>query len=257
MPASVAREWRTTLDGMRDAVCLINRDGRIRRCNEAMRKFLGKPYDAIVGQNCWKLIYGTRQAPRGCAITSRRRGKREIIVTRLLQHRWYQVSTDLIRDQQQRVVGGVHILADITELKRAEAHLQEYGRRLDLLHRIDRAILDVRHPAHVAADALRRLVQLAPGLIAGVTLFNLEAGQAELLAVANGRRGGRVGLRMALHDRWVHALRKGEAGPVPGMDAVLSTAQRRERAAGDPRCQKEARPGHAEPAAGRQGDHRL
>ena len=232
MPAAVAREWRATLDGMRDAVCLVNRDGSIRRCNEAMRKLLGKPFEAIIGKNCWKLVYGTRHAPRRCAITARRRGKSDKPITRYLHHRWYNVSTDLIRDPQQRVVGGVHILADITELKRAEARLQEYGRRLDLLHRIDRAILDVRHPAHVAADALRRLVQLAPGLAAGVTLFDLEAGQAELLAVANAHHWGRAGIRMALQARWVQALRKGEAGPVPGLDAILSPAQRRARAAG-------------------------
>ncbi len=232
MPPQVAREWRATLDGMRDAVCLVNRDGSVRRCNEAMRKFLRKPFDAIIGRNCWQLVYGHPHAPPRCAITARRRKQGAKPTTRYLRNRWYNVSTDLILDPRRRVVGGVHVLADITDLMQAEARLFEYGHRLDMLHRIDRAILEVRRPAQVAADALRRLAQLVPGLAAGVMLFDLEAGEAELLAVADGKLRDRLGARQPLDNRWVNALRKGEARPVPGLDVLLTLAQRRERSAG-------------------------
>jgi len=231
MPAYVAAEWRATLDGMRDIVCLLNRDGSIRRCNEAMRRFLRKSFAAIIGKNCWQLVYGSPHAPHGCAITALRRKKGGKPVQCFLHNRWYNVSTDIIHDRRGRVAGGVHSLVDITDLKQAETRLYEYGRRLDMLHRIDHAILEVRRPAQVATDALRRLAQLVPGLSAGVMLFERETAQAELLAVSDGNRD-RVGTRLPLTDRWVHALHKGDARPVPGLDVLLSAAQRQARAAG-------------------------
>ena len=131
MPSHVGREWRATLDGMRDAVCLINPDGVIRRCNESLRLLLDKPFDKIVGRNCWRLVYGSPQAPPGCAPGERRHGGRAKPVLRLVKGRWYHVSTEPIRDAGRRVTGGVHVMADVTDLKLAEARLREYGARLD------------------------------------------------------------------------------------------------------------------------------
>lgn len=128
-----AQEWRVTFDGMRDPVCLIDRKGHIRRCNRAMQRLLGLPYDALLGRSCWQLIYGRARPPAGCGIRDTRQKPRLQGKAMPVRGRWYEVTTDPIFDEQERLVGGVHTLSDITERKLAEERLKQYGEQLRAL----------------------------------------------------------------------------------------------------------------------------
>jgi len=76
-----------------------------------------------------------------------------------------------------------NVQRDITERKQAEAALQRYAVRMEILHNIDRAILSARSPEETAEAALSFIRQLIPGLRAGVTLLEPRTHQMVLLAV--------------------------------------------------------------------------
>ena len=130
-------EWRTTVDSMRDAVCLVDRNGRIQRCNSAMQKFLGIPFDQINGRNCWELVYGQQIAPVGCNLRSGLEFLRECEThTTNIRNRWYEISLTPIFNQAGCLAGAVHVMADITAMRRAEDDLRFYSRKQEqLLHR--------------------------------------------------------------------------------------------------------------------------
>ena len=43
-----AREWRATFDAIHDAVCLVDLQGRIRRCNQALCRWLGQDFASLI-----------------------------------------------------------------------------------------------------------------------------------------------------------------------------------------------------------------
>ncbi|MBW2739953.1 MAG: PAS domain-containing protein, partial [Deltaproteobacteria bacterium] len=59
--ASLA-QWRTTFDVINVAVCLLDMNGKILRCNKAMESLLKKPSEEIIGSTCWELVRGTEQS---------------------------------------------------------------------------------------------------------------------------------------------------------------------------------------------------
>ena len=50
-----AQQWRTTFDGINDFVSLLDLDGKILRCNMAMKDFVGKPFNEIINHSCWEI----------------------------------------------------------------------------------------------------------------------------------------------------------------------------------------------------------
>ncbi len=72
----------------------------------------------------------------------------------------------------------------IAERTRAEEALRRYAERLQTLREIDQAILAAQSPEEIAQTALRHLQKLVPCARASVALFDLEAHQAQVLAIA-------------------------------------------------------------------------
>lgn len=71
----------------------------------------------------------------------------------------------------------------IAERKYAEVAMQRYIARLEILHEIDQAILMAQSPEEIAAGTLKRIIQIIPCWRASVAVFDMELGQARILAV--------------------------------------------------------------------------
>jgi len=121
---AAARQWQTTFDAVADAICLLDLDHRILRCNKATAKLLGKETRDIVGRPCSEVFHG-QSAPIACcpvqeAMTSGQRHSTEIH----LGGRFYLVSADPLVNEQGVPKGTVHILSDVTERKAVERDLR-------------------------------------------------------------------------------------------------------------------------------------
>src|SRR5262249_40519811 len=117
---TLAREWQTLFDSVSDGICLLDRQGRVRRCNRALADLLGRPITAILGQpypELWRDVLRGAEAPVWLDnLDARRRLDEEAP----LGERWYRVSIDPVVDEQAAVCGALHRFADITERKRRE-----------------------------------------------------------------------------------------------------------------------------------------
>lgn len=117
MLLNAAQEWRTTFDAISDIVCLIDLERKVIRCNRAMTTLLGKPFIDIIGQSCYKLMHGTREPIDECPFDRMRRTHRSEAIVLQRDNQWFNISVDPLLDEEGNLIGGVHIMTDITKEK--------------------------------------------------------------------------------------------------------------------------------------------
>ena len=127
---NAAYEWRVTFDGINNSVCLLDLEGRVRRCNTAMQIFLGKSFKDILGQRIKELLQCSHDS-EGCPIVQVRKTRSRETSVCFLNDRWFNITADPILDKSGELSGAVYIMTDITESKHAEEALKHYSEELE------------------------------------------------------------------------------------------------------------------------------
>ncbi|MBD1872297.1 response regulator [Nodosilinea sp. FACHB-131] len=154
-----AREWQTTFDAINDSVCLLNQQGEILRCNQAMMRLFGKPAEDILGHVHHELMNATLGVGDGtCFHLAKETHQRQLLEVRS-QERWFAKTMDPVLNEFGTFTGAVLILVDITnrkqiedERKQAEITLQERNLRLDSLYETTREQADQLRQANRIKD---------------------------------------------------------------------------------------------------------
>jgi signal transduction histidine kinase len=135
-----ARQWQLTFDAISDAVCLLDPEGRILRHN-AMFAGLVAGGDDVTGQDGAEVAARVLRRPVAelrVLLGPDRRVAREFPVG----SRWLQLVTETVRDEAGRIEGGLLILTDVSERRRAD------GMKAELLR--------MEQQARLGAEALNR-----------------------------------------------------------------------------------------------------
>jgi signal transduction histidine kinase/AmiR/NasT family two-component response regulator len=114
---SAALQWQLTVDSISDAVCLLDRNGRILRHN-AMLARLGGQGDDLVGRDAREVL----DVILGGAGWDRGPGLPDAPNTLELEagERTWQLITDIVRDPEGVAVGAVCVLRDVSERRRMD-----------------------------------------------------------------------------------------------------------------------------------------
>jgi len=124
-------QWQTTFDAISDCVFILDRAGRIQRCNAAVTRLLGKEYADILGQPCCEMFEGLPQTIQDCPFIRLQNTRRRESLDLRVGNGWYTATVDPLFDARGELIGGVHTLHDITERKIAEAKLRDANTNLD------------------------------------------------------------------------------------------------------------------------------
>lgn len=92
------------------------------------------------------------------------------------------ISTAPLRDSQGGIIGIMAIVEDITARKQAEAALQNYTNRLEVLNKIDQAILAAHSLKDIAVAAIAGLHKSVPYARASVVVFDMESETGKIVA---------------------------------------------------------------------------
>jgi PAS domain S-box-containing protein len=139
-----AQQWRTTFDGISDMVCLLDPEGKILRCNNAMAGFLKKPFSDIIGRTHWEIVYGTTAPIQECPVMRMRETHRRQTTILPINDRWFNIAVDPLLDETGGLIGAVHIMSDITEHRQADEALRRSEEKYrTILENIEEGYLEV------------------------------------------------------------------------------------------------------------------
>lgn len=124
---AAATQWQITFEAISDGVCLLDVQGKVIRCNQAMASILGKSASEIIGCTCDQLWENAldRGTSKFLCDRARDRQSRELQIDR----RWFGVKTDPILGENGDFTGVVQIFTDITDRKLAESDRAELLQR--------------------------------------------------------------------------------------------------------------------------------
>lgn len=122
---SFSQQWENIFDAIKDAVCLLDGEGKILKCNKAMTKLTVKPSGKLIGQHCYEIMHGTLKPIKDCPVVRMRKTHRRETTELKIGERYFDVIADPLLDESGRLVSAVHIITDITRRKCAEEELQQ------------------------------------------------------------------------------------------------------------------------------------
>ena len=134
------KEWRMTFDAMKDAIMLLDRTHTIVKCNKATKDMLNLPYEDIIGKKCWEVIHETLGPVGNCPVVrlcESKKAEREITQ---MNARWYDIYAEPVFDNN-RLVGAVHIISDITDRKHGEEELRRSNKALKMITECNKALV--------------------------------------------------------------------------------------------------------------------
>jgi PAS domain S-box-containing protein len=148
-----AREWQTTFDAISDAVCLLDHQGAIVRCNRALAQLSGRSFQALIGASAGELLQelfgalppklgeGLTQGP---TLSEARRGDR-----------WFELMIDPVVDQSEQPAGSVLTISDVTRRRRLEEEERQLAQREDENSRLREHADRMASLEHMKSDFLR------------------------------------------------------------------------------------------------------
>jgi PAS domain S-box-containing protein/putative nucleotidyltransferase with HDIG domain len=189
--AAAAQEWSETFDAMEDSVLLVANDGRIARCNAATAALTGLEVTDIVGHRCYEVFHGPGGADDCAACPQRLAFKTGEVCTSVLERegKWLRASCKPRLDTEGKVIGGVHVVTDITQLRQAERAASERSHFLEeLLEAVPVPVFykDATMRIAGANQAYADSVGRPKDQIIGKTIFDVRPGEvAERLDVVD------------------------------------------------------------------------
>jgi len=115
---SVKKEWERTMDCIKDMVVLLDRNGKVKRCNRSTVEFFDVPFDKIEGKD-WMILAHASGIPSDCSIDVSCEFYND------KQERWFAISYyPEFHDGEHEIAGSVITIHDTTRTKKAAMELE-------------------------------------------------------------------------------------------------------------------------------------
>jgi two-component system cell cycle sensor histidine kinase/response regulator CckA len=169
---NAAKQWRTTFDSINDFVCLLDLEGKILRCNKAMKNFLGKSFNEIINYSYCEIILGTKTPNENCPFLRMKERLRRENTILSMNDQWYNIIIDPILDESGYLIGAVSIISDITERKQAEEEVKRLSQENAIMAEIGQIISSTLNIEDVYEQFVEKVCEVIPSNRIGINIIN-------------------------------------------------------------------------------------
>jgi PAS domain S-box-containing protein len=120
-----SEEWNKTFNSASDAICLLDKDNKMIRSNNAMIELVGQNFVQPNGCFCWKIIHNTDGPFADCPAEKMKKSRKKEVSIYNLHDQTYEVTVDPILNSDGTLDGAVHIMRNITERVKIEEELRK------------------------------------------------------------------------------------------------------------------------------------
>lgn len=131
------QEWEDTFDAMSDWVCVLDAEHIIQRSNTAGQAMTGIDRSELVGMSPCRILHEGESHIPECPFQRMLESKKRESIEVQLGGQWYMVTADPVLTAEKEMIGGVHVVRDISEQKEAEAQSRELEIQLQKARRME------------------------------------------------------------------------------------------------------------------------
>jgi PAS domain S-box-containing protein len=202
---AAARAWQATFDAISDGVFLLDRAGRVIRCNRALGEIVGRPAGELLGRPATELHNRLPAAavPFTECLATRKRATSELAVG----GRRFRLKADPVLAADGELAGVVGILSDVTDRRKAEAERRAAAEQFRALVAsvVDYAIFRTDPTGRVATwnEGVRRVLGYPEGEFIGLEFHRLFAADDRAAGVPDRELRTAAETGSGGDDRWM------------------------------------------------------
>jgi len=117
----MADQSQHILDGLNDAICLIDTDFRIVRINKALAQLF--PDTALIGKHCWQVFHHSKSPLPGCPVARMKVSHQRESSEFRLGDKWFDVTADPMFDSSGELIAAIHTFRDVTDRRLVDQNL--------------------------------------------------------------------------------------------------------------------------------------
>ncbi|MCX6283940.1 MAG: ATP-binding protein [Bacteroidetes bacterium] len=163
----VTLNWNKTFDSIVDGIALLDANQQVIQSNKAFQDFTRSSQDDHKGKNCFRFVHGTNCPVEGCPYTRMQKSRQRESMELELNEIFCEIMVDPIIGDTGKIIGAVHIIADISERKKAEAEFRRAKEKAEESDRLKSTFLaNMSHEIRTPMNAIVGFAQLLtdPGL---------------------------------------------------------------------------------------------
>jgi PAS domain S-box-containing protein len=135
---NAAEEWQITFDSIPTAVSLQSTDYRILRVNKAYAKLFDIKPEELTGKTCYQLVHQAEHPIANCPhvkmLNTNEASTFELYHDKL--EKYFEVTISPIRNLKDEIVASVHIMRDITQVKKSEEEKRMLQEKAEISSRL-------------------------------------------------------------------------------------------------------------------------
>jgi PAS domain S-box-containing protein len=202
---AAARAWQATFDAISDGVFLLDRAGRVIRCNRALAEIVGRPADELLGRPASELHNRLPAAavPFTECLSTRKRARTDLAV----DDRKYRLTADPVLAADGELAGAVGILSDVTDRRKAEAERRAAAEQFRALVAsvVDYAIFRTDREGRVTTwnEGVRQVLGYPEGEFIGLDIRRMFSPEDAMAGVPEAELRTAAETGSAGNDRWM------------------------------------------------------
>lgn len=133
--------WNDTFNAIKDHIWILDKNGTIIQSNKSSEDVFCFTCENAIGKKCYEIMHDAKTYLKNCPFTAMSNSRKREVSEHVKNGKVYSVTVDPIFDEKGEYFGAVHIMSDITKLKKAEIQLRDFTKHLQNAREEERTTL--------------------------------------------------------------------------------------------------------------------